>query len=195
MLHPDILATFQGLLERAQASPDREPTAMNLATASPDGRVHNRIVLLKGVDAEGFRFFTNYHSAKGQQLAAHPQVALTFHWKQLDEGIQVRVEGVAEKLPPAESDAYFATRKRGSQIGAWASHQSEPMADRASFEARVADYEQKFDGQDVPRPPHWGGYLVRPDAVEFWYGARFRLHERVQWVRQGDTWTHGLLYP
>ena len=151
MLHPDILQTFRALLEEVQASPDREPTAMNLATADPDGRVHSRIVLLKGVDADGFRFFTNYHSAKGRQLAAHPQVALTFHWKQLREGVQVRVEGKAERLPEADSDAYFATRKRGSQIGAWASHQSEPMPDRATFEARVAEFEAKFEGQEVPR--------------------------------------------
>lgn len=195
MLNETILETFRGLLEEAQASPDREPTAMNLSTATPDGRVHARIVLLKGVDAEGFRFFTNYHSAKGRQLAAHPQVALTFHWKQLREGVQVRVEGTAERLPEADSDAYFATRKRGSQIGAWASHQSEPMPDRATFEARVAEFEDRFEGRDVPRPPHWGGFLVRPDAVEFWYGARFRLHERVRWERAGETWTHDLLYP
>jgi pyridoxamine 5'-phosphate oxidase len=195
MLNDAILETFRGLLDEARASPDREPEAMTLATAAPDGRVHARIVLLKGVDAQGFRFYTNYESAKGRQLEAHPQVALIFHWKQLREGVQVRVEGRVERLSAAESDAYFATRKRGSQIGAWASHQSEPLPDRETFEARVAEYENRFEGVDVPRPPHWGGYLVRADAIEFWYGARFRLHERVRWELQGDTWTHGLLYP
>lgn len=195
MLHETILETFRSLLKEAQASPDREPTAMCLSTAAPDGRVHARIVLLKGVDADGFRFFTNYQSAKGRQLEAHPQAALTFHWKQLREGVQVRVEGTVERLPEADSDAYFATRKRGSQIGAWASHQSEPMPDRETFEARVAQFEDTFEGRDVTRPPHWGGYRVRPDVVEFWYGARFRLHERVRWELHDGTWTHGLLYP
>ncbi|HEX8777902.1 MAG TPA: pyridoxamine 5'-phosphate oxidase [Rhodanobacter sp.] len=195
MLSPEILDTFRQLLEEAKASGDPEPTAMNLATVDADGRVASRIVLLKGVDERGLRFHTNYDSDKGGQLAAHPQVALCFHWKQLRHGVQVRVEGVARKLQAEESDAYFATRPRGSQIGAWASLQSQNLPSRQSFDERVARYEREFEGRDVPRPPHWGGYLVEPDVVEFWYGAEFRLHERVRWSRHGQTWTHRLLYP
>ncbi len=195
MLHPEILETFRDLLDEAHASGDREPTAMNLATASADGRVHARIVLLKGVDERGFRFFTNYDSAKGRQLDAHPQAALTFHWKQVREGVQVRVEGPVQRLPSEESDAYFASRPRGSQIGAWASLQSLPLPDRETFEARVERYEREFAGGDVPRPPHWGGFLLSAERVEFWYGAEFRLHKRVSWHHQDGVWNHGLLYP
>lgn len=195
MLTTEILDTFLGLLDEAKTSDDREPTAMNLATADASGRISSRIVLMKGVDERGFRFFTNYQSDKGDQLAAHPQVALCFHWKQIREGVQVRVEGAARRLVDDESDAYFATRKRGSQIGAWASLQSQTLPDRDTFEARVQRYEREFADCDVPRPPHWGGLLVEPDVVEFWYGARFRLHERVRWSRHGQTWTHRLLYP
>jgi len=195
MLSPEILDTFRQLLDEAKASGDPEPTAMNLATVDTDGRVASRIVLLKGVDERGLRFHTNYDSDKGGQLAAHPQVALCFHWKQLRHGVQVRVEGTARKLQAEESDAYFATRPRGSQIGAWASLQSQNLPSRQSFDERVARYEREFEGRDVPRPPHWGGYLVEPDTVEFWYGAEFRLHERVRWSRHGQTWTHRLLYP
>ena len=195
MLSPEILDTFRQLLEEAKASGDPEPTAMNLATVDTDGRVASRIVLLKGVDERGLRFHTNYDSDKGGQLAAHPQVALCFHWKQLRHGVQVRVEGVARKLQAEESDAYFATRPRGSQLGAWASLQSQNLPSRQSFDERVARYEREFEGRDVPRPLHWGGYLVEPDTVEFWYGAEFRLHERVRWNRHGQTWTHRLLYP
>lgn len=195
MLKPEILDTFRQLLDEAASSGEPEPTAMNLASVDAAGRVSSRIVLLKGVDERGFRFHTNYESDKGSQLEAHQQVALCFHWKQLRDGVQVRVEGLARKLAEAESDAYFATRERGSQIGAWASLQSQTLPDRASFEQRVAHYEREFAGRDVPRPPHWGGYLVEPDMVEFWYGARFRLHDRVRWSRHGQTWTSRLLYP
>lgn len=195
MLKPEILETFQQLLEGARASGDPEPTAMTLSTADAGGRVSSRIVLLKGADERGFRFFTNYQSDKGNQLEAHPQVALCFHWKTLREGVQVRIEGVARKLMSEESDAYFASRPRMSQIGAWASLQSQTLPDRETFEQRVARYEQEFDGRDVTRPPHWGGYVVEPDTIEFWYGAQFRLHERVRWSRHGQTWTHRMLYP
>lgn len=195
MLKPEILGTFLRLLDEAKASGDREPTAMNLATADASGRVASRIVLLKGADERGFRFFTNYESDKGGQLDDHPQVALCFHWKLLRNGVQVRVEGVARKLQEAESDAYFASRPRGSQIGAWASLQSQTLPDRETFEKRVAQFEQQFEGRDVTRPPHWGGFVVEPDMLEFWYGAEFRLHERVRWDRHGQTWTSRLLYP
>ena len=195
MLNSEILATFCGLLDEAVASPDREPTAMNLATVDGAGRVSSRMVLLKGVDERGFRFYTNYESDKGSQLEVHPQVALNFHWKQLHDGVQVRVEGPARKLQSEESDAYFATRARHSQIGAWASLQSQTLPDRTTFEQRVAHYEQQFAGRDVTRPPHWGGFLVEPDTLEFWYGAEFRLHTRVRWNRHGQAWTSRLLYP
>jgi pyridoxamine 5'-phosphate oxidase len=195
MLKPEILDVFLQLMEEAKASGDREPTAMNLATADAAGRVSSRVVLLKGADERGFRFFTNYQSDKGSQLDEHPQVALNFHWKHVREGVQVRIEGVARKLQAEDSDAYFATRPRGSQIGAWASLQSQTLPDRDTFEQRVARYEKEFEDRDVPRPPHWGGYVVEPDMVEFWYGAEFRLHERVRWSRHGQTWTHRLLYP
>ncbi|HEX7814475.1 pyridoxamine 5'-phosphate oxidase [Dyella sp.] len=195
MLNQEILGTFLQLLDEAKASGEREPNAMNLATADGDGRISSRIVLLKGADERGFRFFTNYGSDKAHQLAAHGQVALCVHWKALREGVQVRLEGHARKLQDAESDAYFAKRPRGSQIGAWASLQSQTLPDRNTFEQRVAQYEKEFEGRDVTRPAHWGGYLVEPDMVEFWYGAEFRLHERVRWDRHGQTWTHRLLYP
>jgi len=168
---------------------------MTLATADAQGRVSARIVLLKGIDALGFRFFTNYESAKGMQLAAHPQVALCFHWKTLHEQVQVRIEGRAGKLSAEESDAYFATRPRGSQIGAWASLQSQALPDRRTFEQRVADFERRHADQPVPRPENWGGYCVRPDRIEFWYGATYRLHERVCYVCSDGEWSKGLLYP
>lgn len=196
MLDKKIIDTFETLLAEAKAhGQDPEPTAMTLATADADGGIHARIVLLKGVDERGFRFFTNYHSAKGAQLDAHAQVALCWHWKHLRNGVQVRVEGRSEKLSADQSDAYFATRARMSRVGAWASLQSQTLPDRATFEERVSHYEHEFDGVDVPRPPHWGGVLVRPDKVEFWYGAQYRLHERVCWEHDGERWQSRLLYP
>jgi pyridoxamine 5'-phosphate oxidase len=195
MLSSEILDTFRKLLDEAKASGDREPTAMNLATVDGSGRVASRIVLLKGVDERGLRFFTNYQSDKASQLDVHPQVALCLHWKQLRDGVQVRVEGAARKLQAEESDAYFATRARGSQIGAWASLQSQTLPDRETFEQRLLRFEREFEGRDVTRPPNWGGYVVEPDTLEFWYGAEFRWHERVRWSRHGQTWTSRLLYP
>ena len=195
MLNAEILQTFNALLDEARASDDPEPTAMTLATSDGAGRLSSRVVLLKGIDEHGLRFFTNYASAKGDQLGMHPQVALCFHWKWVREGVQVRVEGRSEKLDVAASDAYFATRARGSQIGAWASIQSHTLPDRETFEERVVHYEREFEGKDVPRPPHWGGYLVKPDRVEFWYGAEFRLHERVNHEYIDGVWSSRLLYP
>ncbi|WP_043692771.1 pyridoxamine 5'-phosphate oxidase [Luteibacter sp. 9133] len=195
MLTSDILDTFRGLLDEAKASGDREPTAMNLATSDASGRVHSRIVLLKGIDEHGLRFHTNRESAKGREIAEHPQVALCFHWKQIREGVQVRFEGCVQRLDDAESDAYFASRPRGSQIGAWASKQSQTLPDRQTFEERVAHFEQEFAGRDVPRPPHWGGYLMKPDRVEFWYGATFRLHERIVHDQDDSRWSTRMLYP
>ena len=199
MLIPDILDTFRDLLEQARAAGDPEPTAMTLATRDGAGRIAARIVLLKDVDARGFCFYTNYDSAKGAELDAYPQAALCFHWKTAGDpaagGVQVRVEGEVVRLGAAESDAYFATRPRGSQIGAWASLQSQTLPDRETFDARVARYEREFAGREVPRPPHWGGYRVEADAVEFWYGAQHRLHQRVRWEWRDGAWTRRLLYP
>jgi pyridoxamine 5'-phosphate oxidase len=194
-LYQEALATFGRLLDEARTSGDVEPTAMTLATADADGRVSARVVLLKGFDQHGLRFFTNYESLKAAQLAAHPQAALCFHWKQIGDQVQVRIEGDVERTTEQESDSYFASRPRGSQIGAWASLQSQPLPDRATFEQRVADFERRFEGTDVPRPPHWGGYVLKPGRIEFWYGARFRLHERIVYSRSGSTWSKTLLYP
>ncbi|MBX3700902.1 MAG: pyridoxamine 5'-phosphate oxidase [Dokdonella sp.] len=194
-LYQTALDTFSDLLAQAQAAGDPEPTAMTLATLG-EGRPHARIVLLKGVDARGFRFYTNYASAKAGELDASAWAALCFHWKTLRQGVQVRVEGRVEKLAAAESDAYFATRPRGSQLGAWASLQSQPLPDPAQFEARYAQFEQRFAAGEVARPPHWGGYLVVPDRIEFWYGAQFRLHERQVYARDAaGIWSCGMLYP
>lgn len=195
MLIPDILDTLRRLLDEAVAAGEPEPTSMTLATADAAGRVSARVVLLKGVDERGLRFFTNYDSAKGAELAAHPQLALCLHWKRVRQGVQVRVEGRAERLPAAESDAYFASRARLSQIGAWASLQSQTLPDRATFEQRVAQYEREFADRAVPRPPHWGGFLVVPDMVEFWYAEPYRLHERVRWEWREEAWQQRLLYP
>lgn len=193
-LYQEALQTFRRLLDEAGASGDPEPTAMTLATVE-DGRVSARTVLNKGVDERGWRFFTNYDSDKGAQLAAHPRAALCFHWKTLRNGVQVRVEGDVTKLPADESDAYFASRPRGSQIGAWASRQSYTLRDRAEFEVRLAEIERRFDGVPVARPPHWGGFVLAPRRIEFWYGADFRLHERVLYESGAQGWTKRLLYP
>jgi pyridoxamine 5'-phosphate oxidase len=194
-LHATILETLQRLHAAALASGDAEPNAMNVATASRDGRVHSRMVLLKAVDERGLTFFTDYEGDKGRQLAANPRVALCLHWKRLDPSAQVRIEGRAEKLPPAESDAYFATRARASQLGAWASLQSQTLPDRATLEQRVADVERRFGDGPVPRPGKWGGYLVVPDMVEFWYAHEHRLNERQRWDLVAGEWRQRLLYP
>lgn len=194
-LYQEALDEFRALLAEASAAGDPEPTAMTLATSDRRNRTHARIVLLKGVGDDGFRFFTNYTSAKGEELGENALVALCFHWKTLREGVQVRVEGQVERLSIEESDAYFRQRPRMSQIGAWASLQSKTLADRSEFEARIAAYEQQYAGVDVPRPPHWGGYVVRPDLIEFWYGAQYRLHERVRYELAGGEWTRRNLYP
>lgn len=194
-LFQEALDTFSALLDEAKASIDPEPTSMTLATADADGRVSARVVLLKGHDAEGFRFYTNRTSTKGQQIAEHDQAALCFHWRHLRNGVQVRLEGRIKPTSDADSDAYFATRPRGSQLGAWASLQSQALPDRADFEQRYAHYEAQFSGIDVPRPAHWGGYQLVPDLIEIWYGASFRLHERWQYTLSGRHWTKQMLYP
>lgn len=195
MLNPTILETLQRLYAAARASDDPDPNAMNVATADADGRVHSRMVLLKTLDERGLTFFTDYEGDKGRQLTANPRVALCLHWKHVEPSAQVRIEGRAEKLSPEESDAYFATRPRLSQLGAWASLQSQTLPDRTTLEQRVADVEREFAERPVPRPAKWGGYLVVPDMVEFWYAHEHRLNERHRWELIEGAWRERLLYP
>lgn len=194
-LYTEALTTFRGLLDEARDAGDPEPTAMTLATADRDGRPAARTVLLKGVDARGFTFFTNFESRKGRHLRENPQAALLFLWKTLRHQVQAKIEGRVEVVPGEEADAYFASRPRMSQLGAWASLQSQTLASRETFEKRLADYEREFAGGEIPRPPHWGGFRVVPDRIEFWYGAEFRLHERHSYERVDGQWTKRLLYP
>lgn len=195
-LKSEALVTFSKLLDEARAAGDLEPTAMTLATADADGRLAARIVLLKAHDERGFVFYTNTLSRKGRDLAVNPQAALLFHWKTLHDPVQVRIEGMVTAVSDTEADAYFATRARGSQLGAWASLQSEVLTDRAAFDQRYAHYEQQFEGGTVPRPPHWSGYRLAPDLIEFWYGAQYRLHDRHLYrCGAGGRWTQQLLYP
>ena len=189
----DPLQLFDGWFAEAQSSEPNDANAMALATAGADGQPHVRMVLLKGHDRQGFVFYTNEESAKANDLARNPRAALLFHWKSLRR--QVRIEGSVEPVSDAESDAYFATRSRDSQLGAWASDQSRPLDRRETFENRFEDAKRRFDGMDVPRPPHWGGYRVVPERIEFWTDRPHRLHERRLFTRQDSGWSEGLLYP
>jgi pyridoxamine 5'-phosphate oxidase len=194
-LHKEALDTFAHLLERAKQSGDREPTAMTLATLGKNGRPSARTVLLKAFDARGFVFYTNFDSHKGRQLASNPQAALLFHWKQLDNQIQARIEGTVEPVTVEEADAYFASRPRESQIGAWASKQSATLDSRETFDKQIAFYDEKFKDLDVSRPPHWSGFRIVPEMFEFWYGAEFRLHERQCYERVNGEWNKRMLFP
>lgn len=194
-LHAEALDTFAKLLEEAKSAGDPEPTAMTVATADAQGRPSARTVLLKAFDDRGFVFYTNYDSRKGHQLTENPNAALLFLWKTLREQVQVKIEGTVEPVSLAEADAYFASRPRPSQIGAWASLQSQTLPTRETFEARIDAFEKKFEGVDVPRPPHWSGFRVVPELIEFWYGARYRLHERQHYQRVDGQWTKRMLYP
>ncbi len=194
-LYQEAIAQFRTLLEEAATAGEPEPTAMTLATVDGAGRISARIVLLKNVDERGFVFYTNYRSAKAEQLAEQPRAALCLLWKSLRDVVQVRVEGSVEKAGAVESDAYFASRPRASQIGAWASLQSQTLPARAELDARVAETEKRFAGTEVPRPPDWGGYRVVPDVIEFWFGERARLHDRIRYEAVEGNWTKRLLYP
>lgn len=196
-LHAEALATFEKLLAQATASGMADPNAMALATADATGMPAVRTVLLKSFDERGFVFYTHLDSAKGRDLRANPRAALLFLWRQLGEaGIQVRVSGEVVRVDDAEADAYFASRARMSQMGAWASRQSETLESRETFEARLAQVEAEYAGSEVPRPAGWSGFRVVPSAFEFWFGAGFRLHERWRYDRAGDGgWNKRMLYP
>ncbi|HEX3865276.1 MAG TPA: pyridoxamine 5'-phosphate oxidase [Gemmatimonadaceae bacterium] len=187
---------FRELLASAVAVPRStlpEPTAFSLATVDADGNPSVRIVLLKSVDERGFVFYTNHHSRKARELLATARAALCFHWQPLE--VQVRVEGTASVVTDAEADAYFASRARGSQLGAWASIQSEPMPSDTALDERLAELERRYTGLDVPRPPHWSGFRVTPRVIEFWKGMPSRLHVRRVYRRAGDAWQVERLYP
>jgi pyridoxamine 5'-phosphate oxidase len=189
----DPIARFRYEFERARAVEPHDITAVALATVGPGGAPSVRYVLLKDADERGFVFYTNRESRKGVELESNPSAALAFFWPTLE--VQVRVEGRVELVDDSESDAYFRTRPRGSQIGAWASQQSRPLPSREALERAVADLEAAYEGREIPRPPHWGGYRVVPSCIEFWYGRPNRLHDRELFVREGQGWRVERLYP
>jgi len=186
-------ALFGAWLKDASASEPRDPTAMTLATVDGDGMPNARMVLLKSADERGFVFYTNIDSQKGRELDAHPKAALVFHWKSLNR--QVRVRGTVERVTGAEADAYFATRPKQAQIGAWASKQSHPLESRLAFEKAIAVYAAKHAIGAVPRPPNWSGFRIVPRQIEFWHDRPFRLHDRIVFDRAGSGWKKTRLYP
>jgi pyridoxamine 5'-phosphate oxidase len=189
----DPFELFDAWYREARQTELNDSNAMALATADAEGRPSVRMVLLKGHGPDGFVFYTNREGRKAGDLEANPNAALLFHWKSLRR--QIRIEGPVSRATDAESDAYFATRSRDSQLGAWASDQSRPLDSRETFEARFHEVQARFEGGDVPRPPHWGGYRVTPLRIEFWLDRAHRLHERRLFVREGSGWREGLLYP
>ncbi len=190
---PDPVGELTTLLALAAPSEPEAGTAATLATADAAGRPAARVVLVKQVDRRGLVFYTSHDSRKGRELRQNPRAALCFWWPSLER--QVRIEGQVTRVPEGDSDAYFRTRPRGSQIGAWASRQSARLEQRGELAARVREAEARFAGGDVPRPPFWGGYRLEPDRIEFWEGREDRLHERRLYIREGDAWTSELLYP
>lgn len=189
----DPFELFSGWLAEAEASEPNDPNAMALATVDPDGLPNVRMVLMKAVDDRGFVFYTSYESAKGREILASRKAALCFHWKSLQR--QVRVRGTVSEVDPAEADTYFASRPRGSRIGAWASRQSQPLESRYALEKAVARTTAKFGVGPVPRPPTWSGFRVMPASIEFWRSGTFRIHDRMLFKRDGEGWTRTRLYP
>lgn len=189
----DPIAIFEAWMAEAAASEPNDPNAVCLATATPDGQPSARMVLLKGVDARGFVFYTNLESRKGGELAANPKAALCFHWKTLARS--VRVEGAVEQVSDAEADAYYASRARTSRLGAWASKQSRPLESRFALEKAVAEYGLRYAVGEIPRPAHWSGFRVLPRRIELWRDMPFRLHERRVFHRDGSGWRLEMLYP
>ena len=189
----DPIAFFSKWFKEAESARITEINAMTLATADAQNRPHARIVLLKGLDDRGFIFFTNYDSAKGQHIAENPNVSLLFFWKELER--QVRIDGRIEKVPAEESDIYFHSRPEGSRLGAWASPQSREIPHRNILELNYSKYEAEFSGIKIPRPAHWGGYLVIPERIEFWQGRSSRMHDRILFKRNGSSWHRSRLAP
>ena len=189
----DPFALFAEWMAEARSSEPNDPDAMAFATADANGRPSVRIVLLRRAGPDGFGFFTNLDSRKGEELVANPYGALAIHWKSLRK--QVRAEGPVEVVSDEEADAYFAGRSRESQIGAWASDQSRPLDSRTTFEERYEEMQRQFEGETVRRPPRWSGFRLRPELIEFWSDRPHRLHERRLFTRTGDVWSEGLLYP
>jgi pyridoxamine 5'-phosphate oxidase len=192
-LSQEIIDEFNKAFKKARVSGEPEPTAMILATSDGKGLVTSRTVLLKALDENGFVFFTNSHSMKGIQLAACPRAAATFLWKA--SGVQVQLVGSVSQVPGKETDAYFATRDRGSQIGAWASQQSDSLQSREALIQKVKDFEHKYEGSEVPRPPHWNGYVLSPESVEFWTQREYRLHDRILHTFKDGNWSKRRLNP
>ena len=193
LLNEEIISEFNRFFKKARVSGEQEPTAMVLATSDGNGLVTSRTVLLKALDENGFVFFTNTHSVKGRQILQCPRASATFLWKA--SGCQVQLVGSVTQVSDEAADAYFSTRDRGSQVGAWASNQSAPLESREALVQRVKEFEARFEGQEVPRPPHWTGFVLSPDEVEFWTQREFRLHDRFRYFPQDGRWAKQRLNP